>query len=50
MMLSVPPLDTDPHTCASAARCAPSMLAVIETISASYFAMLGHRSEWSGFV
>ena len=49
-MLSVPPLDTEPHTAASAARCAPSMFAVIETISASYFAMLGQRSEWSGLV
>ncbi len=46
-MLSVPPEVTVPQMPASPA---PSMAAVMETISASYLAMLGHTSEWSGLL
>jgi len=59
-MLSVPPEVTVPTTSAAppappvaaaapAAR-PPSIAAVIDTISASYFTPLGHRSAWSGLV
>src|SRR5438034_763769 len=51
-MLSVPPEVTVPHTSRFGsnawAASAPSIAAVIDTISASYFVALGHRSAWSG--
>ena len=50
-MLSVPPEFTVPTTGASGDACsAPSMCAVMETISASNFVALGHRSGCSGLL
>ena len=51
-MLSVPPLVTVPQTSRwgswTRAASAPSIAAVMATISASYFVALGHRSACSG--
>ena len=50
-MLSVPPEETVPATGAAGSTCrAPSMSAVIATISASNFVALGHRSGCSGLL
>ena len=48
-MLSVPPEVTEPHDLPGARRTpAPSMAAVMDTISASNLVMLGHTSMWRG--
>jgi len=47
-MLSVPPEVTEPQTSTAPGDPAPSMAAVMETISDSYLIMLGHTSMWSG--
>jgi hypothetical protein len=48
-MLSVPPEVTDP-TISSSVFPALSMLAVMETISASNFRLLGKVSKWIGLL
>ncbi len=53
-MLSLPPDDTVPATPVSVPGPSPmapppSMVAVMATISLSYFTALGHRSVCSGF-